>query len=252
MTDRDSKQGPSSGAGGTGGAEGKKGVSSGGGKPSVPPEKTIGRLSLYRRLLGSLLTDFGEPSRAAEGPGNVYSHQLAEAAGVTAALVRRDLMALGYSGSPKHGYDVRDLVRSIDEYLDAPGGQRVALIGVGNLGRALLAFFRGRRPKLEVRAAFDSDPAKVNEVVSGCKVYSVGRLRTVVKDKSISIAIIAVPAPEAQAVADACAEAGVKGILNFAPIPLKVPPSVYVSDIDLTMALEKAAFFARPLRPGKG
>lgn len=201
-----------------------------------PPAKTIGRLSLYRRLLRDLFAPRG---------GNVYSRELAEAAGGTAAQVRRDLMMLGCSGCPRRGYDVQELARGIDEYLDAGKGQGVALVGVGNLGRALIAFFSGRCSKLELRAAFDNDPAKVDRVVGGCKVYSIDELPGTVRKLGIRIAIIAVPASEAQSVADTCFRAGVRGILNFAPTPVQVPDRTYVSGVDLTMALETVAFFAK-------
>jgi len=107
-------------------------------------EKTVRRLSLYRRLLGDLL---------AEGAQHVYSHQLAHRSGCSAAQVRRDLMVVGYSGSPGRGYEIAGLLESLREFLDAPGGQGVVLIGIGNLGKALLAYFAGRRPNLRIVAA---------------------------------------------------------------------------------------------------
>ena len=107
--------------------------------------KSIRRLSLYRRLLNSL---------QAEGVESVYSHQLAAIAGVTAAQVRRDVMEVGYTGTPAKGYSVVGLIQSIRNILDAPEGQGVALIGVGNLGRAILAYFVGRRPNLSIKACF--------------------------------------------------------------------------------------------------
>ena len=112
------------------------------------PYKTIGRLSQYRRLLGL---------RLAMGQRNVYSHELAAFAGVTAAQVRRDLMIVGAKGSPTKGYDVHALIECLGGVLDDPAGQRAALVGIGNLGRALLTYFHGRRPKLSIVAAFDVD-----------------------------------------------------------------------------------------------
>ena len=198
--------------------------------------KTIGRLSLYRRVLLGLL---------AEGERNIFSHQLAALVGGTAAQVRRDMMAVGYTGSPARGYDIQDLTRSIGDFLDAPQSQGVALVGVGNLGRAILAYFSGRRPKLAIEAAFDNDPAKVNRVIHGTRCYSIEELVLVVKERGILIGIITVPAGQAQGVADKLCQAGVYGLLNFAPVRLWVPANVYVEDIDMTMSLEKAAFFAR-------
>jgi len=198
--------------------------------------KTIGRLSLYRRLLSGLITS---------GVRNVYSHELAKMAGVTAAQVRRDMMSVGYSGTPTRGYDVRLLADSIGDFLDSREGQGVALVGIGNLGRAIMAYFTGRRPRLSIVAAFDTDPAKVNRVIHGCRCYHINEIAEVVRSANISLAIVTVPSTEAQNAADLCVRAGITGILNFAPVPLRVPAGVYVEDIDMTMSLEKVAFFAR-------
>ncbi len=200
------------------------------------PDKTIGRLSVYRRLLNRLLS---------EGARNVYSHQLAAMAGVTPAQVRRDMMSIGYSGSPNRGYDIVELMKSIGQSLDDPEGQRAALVGIGNLGRALLAYFSGRRPKLAIVAAFDSDPRKCDRVVQGCRCYRIDRLSEVANEMNINVGVITVPSAEAQKVADFMVFAGIRGILNFAPVRLHMPANVYVEDIDMTTALEKTAYFAR-------
>ena len=198
--------------------------------------KSIGRLSQYRRILGRL--------RAQEVKA-IFSHDLAREAGGTAAQVRRDIMAVGYVGSSRHGYNIEDLIVSITTFLDNPKGERVALVGVGNLGRALLAYFDGRRPNLTIVAAFDSDPRKSGRVVQGCRCYSLAEMDTVIEREKIHIAIVAVPAPHAQKTADRLTQLGVTGLLNFAPVPLQVPGGVTVEDIDMTMALEKVAYFAR-------
>lgn len=202
-----------------------------------PPvsERTIGRLSLYRRLLYNLLS---------QNVDRIYSHDLALMAGRTAAQVRRDIMAVGYSGSPNRGYDIHELVVSIGLFLDNPAGMGAALVGIGNLGRAVLDFFSGRRPKLSIVAAFDVDPKKTLRIISECPCYHLDLLRNVVQDKNIRIGIITVPAHAAQSVAQKMVESGICGILNFAPIPLRVPRNVYVEDNDITMSLEKVAFFA--------
>ncbi|MHC4249253.1 MAG: redox-sensing transcriptional repressor Rex [Planctomycetota bacterium] len=215
-------------------ARASKKTSQGGG--TEPRPRAVGRLSLYRRLLRELFAERSE---------HVFSHQLAEAAGASAAQVRRDLMLLGYSGRPHSGYDVRKLARSIDECLDAEGGQRAALVGVGNLGRSLIGRFVGRNSKLELVAAFDSDPAKVKHMVGGCLIHSTTDLPRVARERRIGVAVIAVPAADAQDVADACFAAGIRGILNFAPVPVKAPEGTFVLHVDLTMALETVAFFAR-------
>jgi len=200
------------------------------------PDKSIGRLSLYRRILNTIHDD----SRR-----NIYSHELAAIAGSSAAQVRRDIMNIGYSGNPNRGYDIKDLSTSIGNFLDAPEGQRVALVGVGNLGRAILAYFSGRRPKLTIDAAFDSDPKKTGRVIHGCHCYSINELDETTVNLSLTVGIITVPASEAQKTADSLIRSGITGLLNFAPVRLKTPPSVYIEDIDMTMSLEKVAYFAR-------
>lgn len=197
---------------------------------------TIGRLSLYRRLLTEL---------AGRGTTNVFSHDLARLAGVTAAQVRRDVMALGYSGTPTKGYDVRALSESIGEYLDEPEGQKVALVGIGNLGRAILGHLSRRPSKMEIVAAFDTDPEKAQWMLKGCPCYPMSEMPRIVEEKGITVGIITVPAANAQEVADALVAAGVSGILNFAPVPLRCAPQAFVENIDMTMSLEKVGYFAR-------
>lgn len=198
--------------------------------------KTIGRLSIYRRILNRLVS---------EGVKNVFSHQLAVMAGVTSAQVRRDIMSIGYSGNPNRGYGVADLIESIGSSLDDPEGQRAALVGVGNLGRAILTYFSGRRPKLAIVAAFDNDHKKFDRVIQGCRCYNIERLEEIVHELGIDIGVITVPSGEAQKVSNALVRAGIKGILNYAPVRIQAPLNIYIEDIDMTMALEKVAYFAR-------
>lgn len=203
---------------------------------NIVPNRTIGRISLYRRLLTSLRE---------EGTKSIFSHDLAVMAGVTAAQVRRDIMSLGFSGSPVHGYDVDRLIESIGGFLDAPEPEPVVLVGVGNLGRAILSYFAGRRPNLVVVAAFDSDPQKVNRTISGCPCYGMDELPGFVAAHGIRIGVMTVPTAPAQALAETLVRAGIRGIMNFAPVPLRVPENTYVEQMDMTMSLEKVAFFTR-------
>lgn len=200
------------------------------------PERTITRLSLYRRLLQDLRKS---------GSESIYSHDLAVLARFTSAQIRRDFMSIGYSGSPQKGYEVNRLLASIEQFLDPPEQEPVALVGVGNLGRAILAFFRGRRPKLTIEACFDIDPANIGRVIHGCRCHAVESVPEVVGALGIHTAVLAVPASAAQAAAERLVRAGVRGILNFAPSRLHVPAGVYVEDIDMTGSLEKVAYFAR-------
>ena len=195
--------------------------------------KTIGRLTLYRRILNDLF---------AKGIEDIRSHQLAAKAGITAAQVRRDLMQIGYEGSPKRGYDVQKLLESLRKFLDEPGGQRLALLGVGNLGRALLSYFIGRRPHLSIVAAFDVNPQLSGRVIHGCRCYPMDELESVLRAERITVAILAVPVAAAQEMAEKLVACGVKGILNFAPINLKVPEDVYLRNENMSMELEYLSF----------
>jgi redox-sensing transcriptional repressor len=196
----------------------------------------VERLSLYRRALLGTPPGWGE---------SVYSHQLATACGQSAAQVRRDLMAIGYSGSPNAGYEVKRLLCAIDAYLDAPEPIYITVVGVGYLGRAIVTHLSNRSPKLVVTAAFDNDPKKTDRVLSGVNCYPVARLAEVMAHQKIDIGIITVPAAHARRVAEQLVDAGVNGILNFAPVHLHLPEHVAVENIDFTVALEKLAFFAR-------
>ena len=199
-------------------------------------EKTIERLSLYRRILLQV---------RAEGARSILSHELAAMARVNAPQVRRDVMQLGYSGVPNSGYDVGALLTGINEFLDAPEYQKVALVGVGNLGQALLQHFSGRWRRLSIRAAFDRDPRKAGRIHSGCPCFVMSELPRRVQEFGITLGIIAVPPEEAQSVADVLGFAGILGLVNFAPVRLRVPDSIFIENVDLTSTLEKVAFFAR-------
>lgn len=205
------------------------------GKPIVS-RKTVGRLSLYRRLLDNL---------RASGITNIYSHQLAHLAGVSATQVRRDFMVIGYSGSPNRGYQVDTCLASIESLLDGPNRQDVALVGLGRLGRSLLAHFAGKRPLLRITAGFDTDPALIGTSIDGCPVYSATDMERVVAEQGIRIAILAVPPEMAQSSAEVLVRAGVRSFVDFTGAPLRVPDDVFVDHMDITSALESAAFFAR-------
>jgi redox-sensing transcriptional repressor len=199
-------------------------------------ELVVVRLILYRRILRDL---------AFSGTRYVFSHELAALADVTPEQLRRDLMNVRYEGSPNRGYEVVILEERIGAFLDPPNTQAVALVGVGNLGRALFAYFLGRRPLLQIVAAFDIDPAKVDRMINGCPSFHISEARQVMRDMGIEVAIVAVPAAAAQSVADILVEAGVKSLVNFADIRLRLPPDIYVEHIDIGVSLEKVAFFAR-------
>ena len=182
---------------------------------------------------------------SAQGREYVYSHEIAKECELTSTQVRRDLMPIASAGSPNKGYSIARLLQSIGNLLDDPEEQRVALVGVGHLGRAILADFAGRRPNLSIVAAFDQDPTKVGRVIHGCRCYSMQDLSVVVRERKVEVAILAVPAAAAQTITEQLIASGVGGILNFAPVPLHVPPKVYVEHLDMAISLERVAYFAR-------
>jgi redox-sensing transcriptional repressor len=200
------------------------------------PYRTIGRLTLYWRILRDL---------ASEGETYIYSHDLASRSRVTATQARRDLMVVGYSGTPARGYDVKKLRDHIEAFVFPAEEQRAIIAGVGNIGRALLKFFLGRRPTLKIVASLETNPDKFGRLIHGCPCYSIENAGSVIREQCITVGIIAVPDKEAQYVSDVYVEAGIRGILNFARTALHVPSGVYVEDIDLAMSMDRVAYFAR-------
>ncbi len=201
------------------------------------PSKSIERLIAYRSLL---------KKRDHEGQEYIFSHQLGELSGHTAAQVRRDLMAVGYSGNSKNGYHIQDLLSFIKQLLEPTEGISVILSGVGNLGRAILSYFATLRPLFNIIAGFDVDPQKTDRVIHGCRIYSISDFSTITQQHpSIQLGILTVPAPEAQAAADLLISAGVCGLINFSPVRIKTPEHVYVEHMDMALTFEKVAFIAR-------
>lgn len=202
----------------------------------IPP-RMIERLIDYRRHL-----------RRWHGQARtrIYSHQLAALAQVTSAVVRRDVMTIGYTGSPAKGYDVGGLINRISRILDPQGRPGVALVGLGSLGRAILKHFAQLHPELRFVAAFDVSPEKVGRIIDGCRCCSAAELESVLEREPVLVGIITVPSEAAQETAERLVRTGVRGILNFTPVRLHVPPAVYVEDVDIAVSLEKVVFFARP------
>jgi redox-sensing transcriptional repressor len=207
------------------------------------PSRCVERLSIYRR---ALLQD-----QRLHAP-SIFSHELAFACRLTAAQVRRDLMLIGYSGSPTSGYEVKRLLSSIGTLLDPPHVREVAIVGMGHLGRSIAAYLVNRSPKIRLTAAFDVNPDKIGVTFSGVPCHPVERLAEVVMAQGIALGILTVPPEHAQEAAEQLVRAGVRGILNFAPACLHIPEKVHVENIDMTVALEKVAFFAcgSPRRKG--
>lgn len=202
----------------------------------ILPEKTIERLSQYRR---SLLENL------ARGKTHIYSHELALQHNITAVQVRRDLMFIGYTSSQRRGYDMKELSEVIGKIIDAEEGLNVAVVGMGNLGMAISMYFKGKRPRLNIIAAFDTDPAKISQVISGVKVYSVDDMEQVIKEQDISMAILTVPVQVAVETTERMVFAGIRGILNFTTSPINVPKHVYLENYDMITSLEKIAYFVK-------
>ena len=200
------------------------------------PERTVERLSEYRRSLLQCLE---------EGKTHIFSHELAELHHNTAVQVRRDIMFIGYTSMQRKGYDVRELIDVIGEILDSEKGLNVAVIGVGNLGRAVTTYFIGKRSKLNIIATFDVDTTKIDRVISGVKCYPLSRLKELVESNNISIAIMTVPADSAPEVSTQLVESGIKGVLNFTTVPLHMGPDVYLDEYDMITSLEKVAYFVK-------
>jgi redox-sensing transcriptional repressor len=200
------------------------------------PEKTIGRLSEFRRTLLNCL---------AKGKTHIYSHELANLHNITAVQVRRDIMLIGYSTTLKKGYDVKALIDVIGDIIDTKEGLNAAVIGIGNLGRAITTYFYGKRTKLKIAATFDTDPDKTDRVISGVKCYQMSELAKIIKEQDISIGILTVPPESASAVAETLIMAGIKGILNYTSTPLNVSPDVYLEEYDMVTSLEKVAYFVK-------
>jgi redox-sensing transcriptional repressor len=195
----------------------------------------VARLSLYVRELTRL---------NAKRVEFVSSRRLAQQLGLTDAQVRRDLSYFGQFGTSGRGYEVERLHGRLTSILGVAGRTwNVALAGVGNLGSALLAYGGFKERGFSFRAAVDDDPGKIGRTICGVAVSSPQLLRALIKQHHIQIGLIAVPAETAQAVCDEFVRSGVRAIVNFAPVRLKVPPSVWLRAVDLAVELESLAFY---------
>jgi redox-sensing transcriptional repressor len=203
---------------------------------------TVGRLSLYLRRLEGLLRD---------GTARTSSSLLGEAIGVTDAQVRKDLAGLSL-GHPGIGYDVAELVAAIRRVLGIDREWRAALVGVGNLARALLGYHGFLERGFRIVALFDADPTKIGQHLNNLEVHSTEQMASVIPAVGAELGILTVPAEMAQPVADALVAAGVKGLLNFAPGVLRVPAGVSVVSVDLTVQLEQLAFLVQMAHWGRG
>jgi redox-sensing transcriptional repressor len=210
-------------------------------KPMKIPEKTVTRLSIYLRCLEEL-----------EGAGvtSVSSRQLAEQFGLNSAQVRKDLAYFGQFGVRGLGYYIAELKHNLERILGLKQDWEVALVGVGNLGSALIAYKGFQARGFKIALAFDADPAKAGQTVGDVQVLELAKLVPTLKKRKVKIAVIAVPSSAAQSVGDQLVEGGVTAILNFAPVQLTAPEGVKVQNVDLSVLLKTLSYHTvRSTRP---
>ena len=197
------------------------------------PDATVARLPLYLRALGALAED---------GVSTVSSEELATAAGVNSAKLRKDLSYLGSYGTRGVGYDVDYLVFQVSRELGLTQDWPVVIVGLGHLGHALANYGGFASRGFAIRALVDADPAIVGTEIAGLPVVPLTQLEEVVGDLGVAIGVIATPAQVAQEVCDRLVAAGVSSILNFAPSVLSVPDHVEVRKVDMSIELQILAF----------
>lgn len=200
------------------------------------PEKTVERLSEYRRTLLTLLD---------KGCSHIYSHELAGMHSITAVQVRRDLMLIGFTTIGKKGYNVSELIDFIGSILDEASTCNVGVIGMGNLAQAITHYFNGKRSKLKIVAGFDIDPAKVGSTLSGIVCYHTDSFAQVAKELNIKVVLLTLPTSAAGNAAGIIANTGIKGVLNFTSAMLNLGEGVYVEDYDMITLLEKVAYYSK-------
>jgi redox-sensing transcriptional repressor len=196
------------------------------------PLVTIPRLSLYYRALGEQRT-----------PDFISSREIASLTGFSAAQVRKDLAYFGQFGVPGRGYQVKNLKQSIVKILGTDRAWSVVLVGTGNLGSALLSYKGFSKQGFNIVAAFDNDAHKTGKTIKGIKVKDIGEIEEQVKLLEADMAIVTVPQNAAQEVINKLVRAGVRAILNFAPLRPQVSGDVEVLNIDLSIELERLAYF---------
>ena len=199
------------------------------------PEATVARLPIYLRALLDLAEGRGETK--------VSSEELASLAGVNAAKVRKDLSYLGSYGTRGVGYDIEYLLYQITRELGLTQDWPAAIVGVGNLGRALASYKGFSERGFRIAALFDVDDKVIGSEVGGLEVKHLDELKDIVVSEGITIGIIATPPASAQEVAERLVDAGIKSILNFAPAVVAVTPDVNVRKVDLSIELQILSFY---------
>ena len=199
----------------------------------LAPKAVVGRVSLYLRQLETFQR---------QGYSTISSSQLGTALAIKNAQVRKDLAFFGQFGYPGIGYRIEELSVTLRHILGIDREWPLAMVGMGNLGRALLKYRGFKSRGFHIVALFDNDPEKVGQIFDGLTVEPIESLHRIISSRNISLAVLSVPADYAQHVADLLIASGILGILNFAPVPLSVPPSVNVVGVDLSVQLEHLAY----------
>lgn len=202
------------------------------------PSETIDRLFSYLRPLMCLLRD---------GTGTVSSQELASICNVNPSLVRKDFSYFGSLGTRGVGYNVGELIGSIRSILGFDRDTGVAVVGVGNIGRALLERSGFELEGFRIVAAFDSNPEKIGREVGGVVIEDAANLEETIKSKGIRLAVVAVPESSAPTIAGRLADAGVKSILSFTPCELVMPENVKVTCVDLSLAMARLVYHSHLL-----
>lgn len=200
----------------------------------IIPKATAKRLPIYYRYLKFLLD---------AGKTRVSSTELSDAVKFDAATIRRDFSYFGALGKRGYGYDVASLLEFFSKILNQDTLTNVALVGLGNLGQALLNFNFHKNSNMRVSAVFDVNSELINTIQEGVPVYDIADLVNQIRDQRIEIAILTVPQNHAQEVTDLLVQAGIKGILNFTPLRITVPNDVRVQNVDLTNELQTLIYF---------
>jgi redox-sensing transcriptional repressor len=200
----------------------------------TPPDVVIRRLPLYARSLRYLLD---------EDVRSVSSQELGERINVTAAQIRKDLSYFGEFGKQGIGYDVEKLLHQIERILGLNQQWPVALVGIGHLGEAIARYEGFRSQGIRIAALFDSDANKIGAEINGLPIVDDAQIGRVLPEQGIKLAIIAVPASRAQEVADMLVAAGVRALLNYAPVVIQVPDTVWVRHIDPVAVLHSMTYY---------
>jgi redox-sensing transcriptional repressor len=199
----------------------------------LAPKAVVGRISLYLRQL---------ESAARKGQATISSSQLGAALSINDAQVRKDLAFFGQFGYPGIGYRIEELIAALRRILGIDRTWPTAMIGLGNLGRALVKYRGFRNRGFQIVALFDNDPKKIGQTIAELVVQPLEELPRTAAALGIDLAILCVPADSAQRVADQVVACGIHGLFNFAPVPLVVPPSISVMAVDLSVQLEHLAY----------